>query len=132
MQHKSKRTIMVADDDLSILECVKLMLEFEGYTVQTTPMGNSLLTLQELPDLILLDIWMSGVDGREICKLLKADPKTSHIPVLLFSASTKLCLSASEAGADDYLEKPFEMDDLLRKIAKLLTPTSLNLQASCA
>ena len=123
---------MVADDDLSILECVKLMLEFEGYTVRTTPMGNSLLTLEELPDLILLDIWMSGVDGREICKLLKADPKTSHIPVLLFSASTKLCLSASEAGADDYLEKPFEMDDLLRKIAKLLTPTSLNLQAGCA
>ena len=123
---------MVADDDLSILECVKLMLEFEGYTVQTTPMGNSLLTLKELPDLILLDIWMSGVDGREICKLLKADPKTSHIPVLLFSASTKLCLSASEAGADDYLEKPFEMNDLLRKIAQLLTQTTINSQADCA
>ena len=123
---------MVADDDLSILECVKLMLEFDGYTVQTTTMGNSLLTLQVLPDLILLDIWMSGVDGREICKLLKADLKTSHIPVLLFSASTKLCLSATEAGADDYLEKPFEMNDLLRKIAQLLTPTTINLQAGCA
>ena len=123
---------MVADDDLSILECVKLMLEFDGYTVQTTTMGNSLLKLQVLPDLILLDIWMSGVDGREICKLLKADPKTSHIPVLLFSASTKLCLSATEAGADDYLEKPFEMDELLSKIAQLLTPATINLQADCA
>lgn len=123
---------MVADDDLSIVECVKLMLEFDGYTVQTTTMGNSLLTLQVLPDLILLDIWMSGVDGREICKLLKADSKTSHIPVLLFSASTKLCLSATEAGADDYLEKPFEMDELLSKIAQLLTPVTINLQADCA
>ena len=132
MQHKSKRTIMVSDDDLGILECVKLMLEFEGYTVQTTPMGSSLLTLKELPDLILLDIWMSGVDGREICRLLKADPKTSHIPVMLFSASTHLSLSASEAGADDYLEKPFEMHDLLKKIEQLLAPVPMHLQAGSA
>jgi len=126
MKEKNMHTIMVADDDLSILECVKLMLEFEGYHVQTTASGNDLLTLKTFPDLILLDIWMSGVDGREICKALKANPETGHIPIMLFSASTNLMVSASEAGANDFLEKPFEMQELLQKIATLLASTTMH------
>lgn len=108
---------MIADDDPGILDAVGIILEFEGYQVQSTLNGAMLLTMEgEFPDLVLLDIWMSGADGRDICKQLKQKPATSKIPVVLISASKDIERSAMEAGADDFLEKPFEMDVLLQKI----------------
>jgi CheY-like chemotaxis protein len=62
---------------------------------------------------------MSGEDGRDICKKLKQDPLTKNIPVIMISASRDIKESAMEAGADDFLAKPFEMDDLLKKIEDL-------------
>jgi DNA-binding response OmpR family regulator len=115
---KLKR-VMIADDDPGILDAVGIMLEFEGYEVSTTLNGATLLDIEnELPDLVLLDIWMSGVDGRDICRQLKQMEKTSKIPVLMISASKDIEQSALESGADDFLAKPFEMDDLLQKIGR--------------
>jgi len=117
---KMKR-IMIADDDPGILDAVGIILEFEGYQVQSTLNGSALLTMEdEFPDLLLLDIWMSGADGRDICKQLKQKPATSKIPVVLISASKDIERSAMEAGADDFLEKPFEIDVLLQKIENQL------------
>lgn len=118
---KPKR-IIIADDDPGILDAVGILLEFEGYEVCSTPDGAALLTMENgFPDLVLLDIWMSGVDGRDICRQLKQQPHTSDIPVVLLSASNDIARSAIEAGADDFLAKPFDMADLLQKIEKYVT-----------
>lgn len=110
---------MVADDHPAILDAISNILEFEGYEVLTVLNGNSLLAMENgFPDLLLLDIWMSGVDGRDICKHLKQKPSTSKIPIVLVSASKDIERSAIEAGADDFIAKPFEMDDLLSKVKK--------------
>jgi DNA-binding response OmpR family regulator len=115
-----QKKIMIADDDPGIVDAVEMLLEFEGYTVTSTGDGSSVLKLNEnLPDLLLLDIWMSGEDGRDICKLLKQDDVKKHIPVIMISASKDVKESAINAGADDFLAKPFEMNDLLQKIEAL-------------
>lgn len=115
------RRITVADDDPGILDAVAMMLEMEGYIVNATLNGNTILTSQnELPDVYVLDIWMSGSDGRELCKKLKSEDRTKNIPVILISASNDLQYSAETAGADDFLAKPFEIDTLLSKIEKAL------------
>lgn len=117
----ASKKIMIADDDSSILDMVGSMLEFAGYEVLHSPTASLPLEERSLPDLFLLDIWIAGTDGREVCRGLKAAPLTRHIPVLMFSASRGIGASALAAGADDFLEKPFHMTDLLEKIAGLLS-----------
>ncbi len=108
---------MIADDDHAIVDAVQAMLEFGGYEPSFTYNGATILDIKDnLPDLILLDIWMSGTDGRDVCKALKHLDRTRNIPIIMISASTDLEKSAKEAGADDFLEKPFDMDELLGKI----------------
>ncbi|GAC1302063.1 MAG: hypothetical protein NVSMB24_05990 [Mucilaginibacter sp.] len=115
------KKIMIADDDPGILDAVSIMLEYEGYDVESTLNGADLLTMQgELPDLLLLDIWMSGNDGRDICRHLKQTALTSALPIVMISASRDIERSAIEAGADDFLAKPFDMADLINKIEKHL------------
>ncbi|MBE9584338.1 response regulator transcription factor [Mucilaginibacter sp. JRF] len=118
LKHKK---IMIADDDPGIVDAVEMLLEFEGYAVTSTVEGSAVLALQDnLPDLLLLDIWMSGEDGRDICRSLKGDATKKHIPVIMISASKDIKDSAMQAGADDFLAKPFEMNDLLGKIEALI------------
>ncbi len=115
------KRIMIADDDPGIVDAVEMILDLHGYEVSSTYNGNDVLELDDqLPDLLLLDIWMSGCDGRTICKALKANNETRHVPVLMLSASTDIKGSALEAGADDFLAKPFEMKELVKKISQLL------------
>lgn len=116
MSEKPKR-IMIADDDPGIVDAIEMLLEFEGYEVSSTVDGSTVLDMrEELPDLLLLDIWMSGDDGRDICRKLKSIPSTKSIPVIMISASKDIEQSARDAGADDFIAKPFEMDALLQKI----------------
>lgn len=116
---------MIADDDPGILDAVEAMLEFGGYRVSSTPNGATLLEIEDdFPDLLLLDIWMPGTDGRDVCKQLKAQENSRKMPIIMISASTELERSAKEAGADDFLEKPFDMDELLQKIAYYLNKES--------
>jgi len=112
---------MIADDDPGILDAVEAMLEFGGYDVSSTANGATILDMtHSLPDLLLLDIWMSGTDGRDVCRQLKLQELTKDIPIIMISAGTELERSAKEAGADDFLEKPFDMEELLQKIDYLL------------
>lgn len=116
----STKKIMIADDDPGIVDAIEMLLEFEGYQVSSTFDGSTVLDMKmELPDLLLLDIWMSGEDGRDICKKLKQIEATKNIPVIMVSASKDIKESALAAGADDFLAKPFEMNDLLTKIRTL-------------
>jgi CheY-like chemotaxis protein len=119
---ETHKNIMVADDDMSILDVVGSMLEFAGYRVTHSDTAELVLTNPKLPDLFLLDIWINGTDGREVCRQLKQNPATKDVPVMLFSASKGIEQSARLAGADDFLAKPFQMTDLLQKIEDLLAP----------
>ena len=121
---KEKKTILIADDDPAIIDAIKTILEDEGYKVLTTVNGATVgIMFEEKPDLLLLDIWMSGQDGRDICKALKAQESTKHIPIVMISANRDTEDIARAAGADDFLGKPFEIEDLLAKVEKYLTHT---------
>lgn len=116
-----KNTIVVVDDDPSILEAMKMILEFHNYNVITIGDGEILNKLALIhPKLLFLDICMSGVDGRDICKTLKAADATKDIPVVMISASCDLKEAIQGIGADDFLAKPFELQDLLSKVNKYL------------
>lgn len=113
----TQKKVMIADDDPGILDAVRAMLEFGGYDVSSTNDGATVLDMNtDLPDLLLLDIWMSGTDGRDVCKALKRQQISRLMPIIMISASTELERSAKDAGADDFLEKPFDMDELLSKV----------------
>jgi DNA-binding response OmpR family regulator len=115
----AKKKILVADDNPAILDALKIMLEEEGYEVETTVDGATAQDIREpLPDLLLLDIWMSGIDGRNVCKLLKSNSATKHIPVILISATKDIEQIAKDSGADDCISKPFQMEHLLAVVAK--------------
>ncbi len=114
---QDSKKILVADDDSAILDVIQQILEMDGYEVKTTVDGETIKKMRKgLPDLLLLDIWMSGTDGRLICKQLKSQEITKHIPIIIISANKDTEGIAKEAGADDFLTKPFEMNDLLAKV----------------
>ena len=121
MENKQKK-ILVVDDEPDILEFLQVILEEEGYTVVTTTKGEFVEKLHDggLPELILLDVLLSGKDGREIVKQLKRQEETRHIPVIMFSAHPSAEETARLAGADDFVAKPFEIDILLIKVARYL------------
>ena len=115
------KKIFVADDDPDILEIVSLMLKTAGYQVYATPNAAELFNPGAiLPDLILLDIWMSGTDGRDICKRVKENPLTKDIPVVFLSANTGIREIATVCEARDFIAKPFEMQELLSKLHTIL------------
>jgi len=111
--------ILVVDDNTDILQIVKVILENYGYEVVVTPNGEeTLLKTDDFdPHLILMDVFLAaGLDGRDICRALKANNKTKDIPVIMFSAQTKMEDVFKSCRADDFIAKPFEVKDLLNKI----------------
>jgi DNA-binding response OmpR family regulator len=117
---KKIKKILIIDDDEAILDAVKLMLEDSGYKVDAEIKGSRIQkrVISFEPDLILLDVLMSGLDGRDICKKIKNDPETNDIPVIMISAHPGAKESLKECGADGYLAKPFQFEDLLKIIKK--------------
>ena len=123
MKKSGKRTkILVVDDEVSILDAIALILEEEGYHVATIAKGQE--TYDKVssfrPDIILLDVLMSGKDGREICKTLKSDNATKQIPIIMISAHPSAGANIREFGADAFLPKPFSTEELLQTITKHL------------
>ncbi len=112
------KKILVVDDDTGILLAVQMLLEDEGYAVIVSDKGDMIeqVVQENHPDLLLLDMLLSGKDGREITRHLKSQTTTCSIPIILFSAHPSLYREASAAGADDYLAKPFKIEELLAKI----------------
>lgn len=115
---KEFQEILVIDDDTDLCELMSIILSKEGYKVKTMRHFNS-LNGAPLPDLIILDVLFAGKDGRTICKQLKESAETRHIPVLMYSAGTNLEQDAKNAGAEDFIAKPFEIKELVRKIKDL-------------
>lgn len=116
--------ILVVDDDLAILELLKVNLELMGHDVITSPDGTKgfALAQQELPDLVLLDVMMPGVDGFTVAQRIRHNGTTSHIPILMLTALGMLQdkVKGFDSGVDDYLTKPFELEELRVRVRALL------------
>jgi len=116
--------ILAVDDDKDILDVIQIILEDSGYQVETLSDG---LQLQEAirahtPDLILLDIMLGNVDGRELCRNVKARTETNNIPVIMISASHNLSdVLKQDCAPDDFIAKPFDINVLLNKIKQQLS-----------
>ena len=110
--------ILVVDDDVDILSVMEILLSMKGFDVEVTSKGENTFPKIESfkPDLILLDVLISGHDGRVICKQLKSNKSTSHIPIIMFSAHPGAAATISDYGADDFIAKPFDVNNLIQKV----------------
>jgi CheY-like chemotaxis protein len=113
----SRKTVMIVDDSPTIRKILGLTLERAGYKVVAEPDGESAIErlIQVVPDMILLDIAMPKIDGYEVCKRIKQDPRTKHVPVVMLSGKGALFdkVKGHMAGATEYLTKPFETPAVL-------------------
>ncbi len=120
----SKEKVLVIDDEEDILELVKYNLAKEGYRVTGVLSGEEALTKakQEMPDVVLLDLMLPGVDGLEVCRRLKGNPLTAQIPIVMVTAKGEDAdiVTGLELGADDYIIKPFSPRVLLARIRAVL------------
>jgi two-component system response regulator VicR len=116
-----QKKIIVIDDDQDILEFTEFILQDWGYEVVASLNADILDDILQLnPDLILVDDWLEDTTGHEQCEMLKSAENTKHIPVVIFSASTGLQKVAEDCHADNYIEKPFDVDHLQDVISALL------------
>lgn len=109
------KLIMIVDDDLAIQDAYGRALEKAGYRVVVCASGHELLRNEfAIPDVLILDKQLSGADGIDICRWLKTQERTRHIPVIMLSASPHIQVPALQAGADAFLEKPFRLRELMQ------------------
>ena len=126
------KRILIVDDTTDILLVVARRLKSWGYDVLTADSGEEGLRLAQAqhPDLVLLDIMMPKMKGRDVCARLKADPKMKHIPVIFLTALglADHIKAGMDLGAEDYIVKPFEPAELKERIAVVLARQTNNTQ----
>lgn len=112
------KRILVADDNCDTLYMVELILKRNGFKVFTTLKGENVMQETKLhhPEIILLDVFLAGIDGRDICNKLKNSSETKDIPIIMFSAHTNAPEIMKACKADDFIAKPFDSKDLINKI----------------
>jgi CheY-like chemotaxis protein len=115
--------ILLIDDDPDVRQVIGAALKREGYAVETASRKEEALEkiAQEKPSLILLDVLLSGADGRELCRQLKADENTRPIPVIMLSGHPVAAVQYASYGAEDFIAKPFSTDTLLKKLAERMS-----------
>ncbi len=124
----SSKRILVIDDDPDIGLMIKMMLEFRGYWVIVIERAEKTheIILRNRIELVIMDMLLSGVNGVDICREIKQAEDTTHVPVIMISAhpnARDICL---KAGADEFISKPFEMEDILSKIRSLVNGNNLS------
>ncbi|MFD2516389.1 response regulator [Salinimicrobium flavum] len=114
--------ILVVDDDSGIGEMLKTLLEFYDFKVVVTekPEETEELVVKQNIDLVMLDMLISGVNGTDVCARLRKNEETAEVPVLMMSALHDAGKKCREAGANDFIAKPFEMEELIKKIHGML------------
>ena len=116
------KKIVIVDDSTDLLEVLKYFLEEKGYEVVTATSKQDLEEVIEIfsPDLIILDIYLQGEDGREICKNLRKYEETKYLCILMFSASARDLTNYKAYGADGFIEKPFGLNEIVNTIEATL------------
>jgi two-component system phosphate regulon response regulator PhoB len=122
-----KARILVVDDEHDLLELLRYSLSREGYSVTCLDSGEKVFEEIQTrsPDLMILDIMLPGVDGLDICRMVKSSAATMHVPILMLSAKSEDSdvVTGLELGADDYLTKPFSPRVLVARVKKILRKT---------
>jgi len=123
-----KRRILVIDDEKDLIELVRYNHEKEGFSVRGAQDGESGLSaaIKYLPDLIVVDLMLPGVDGLDVCKSLRLDKRTARVPIIMLTAKSAESdrILGLELGADDYITKPFSPRELVARIKAVLRRTS--------
>ena len=116
------KRIHVLEDDEDIRYIIEYLLKDEGYELQLSSSFSDLKSKlkDSVPDLFILDVMLPDGDGAEICQDLKSDIFTKHIPIIVMSANDQNKAKSLEAGANDYISKPFDIDYIVKRINKLL------------
>ena len=116
-----KKKILITEDDPGLQDIFKIILDKAGYDVEIISNGNALFKNEfNVPHLFLLDKQLSGIDGIDICRHLKKQKKTQNIPVIMISANPGISAMAQDAGANAYIEKPFEKNYLLKMVEEYI------------
>lgn len=117
-----RQKVFIFDDNLEILELCTEILDDMGFEVKTSPTTNNIeeQVINFLPDLIFMDNWLPDISGIEATQLIKANEKLRNIPVVYFSANSNISQLAEEAGADDFIAKPFDIDDFEEVVKKYI------------
>ena len=122
----SKVSVLVVDDDVHILRLMQRTLEMEGYRVLKVSDGNAAIDMfiEESPDLVLLDVMMPIVDGYTVCRQIR---EFSQVPIIMVTAkgNAEEKVQGLEAGADDYVTKPFSTNELVARVKAVLRRTAL-------
>jgi DNA-binding response OmpR family regulator len=125
-----KPRILVVDDEPDLVELVKHHLLREHYDVVTATDGEKALAeaRRNVPDLVLLDLMLPGIDGLEVCRRLRAEPRTAHVPIVMLTAKGEEAdaVIGLSQGADDYVRKPFGIKELVARIATRLRAAELS------
>ena len=120
----SKRKILIVDDEKELVKLITFNLAIAGYDVLSAKNGIEALEIseQENPDLIILDIMLPRIDGWEVCRRLKQNPRTSNIPIIMLSALSEVDdkLKGFDLGTDDYVTKPFSPRELVVRVKRVL------------
>ena len=121
----NKKKVLIFDDEKSILEVIFIVLNDLGYEVEVSETADHIIhkTTEFQPDVIIMDNWIPVIGGVEATKLLKNHPDFKHIPVIYITANNDIATLAREALADDYVPKPFDLDDLEAKVLKWIGHT---------
>ncbi len=121
-QRSENRCILIYDDDLEILFLCKALLTKRNYRVETLSRCENVITdIAELkPDLILMDLWIPEIGGEKAIFLIKENPATLHIPVLLFTANAEIKEISIRTGANGYIEKPFEINTFIQTVSQYM------------
>lgn len=125
----SKR-LLIIDNDVDVLNVMQEALIYEGFEVKVLEEVNNIFeTIDDYqPDLIMIDYILNGINGGEICHEIKVSPQTSHIPVVIVSAYSKVILSLGNYHSDAFLAKPFGLDELVKLVNGLIAGAALQLQ----
>lgn len=119
----NSKKVFVFDDNADILELCTIILEDAGYEIKTSATSNQIIdqVMGYMPDIIFMDNWLPDVGGIDATRELKADERLKNIPVIYFTANNDVKSLAEQAGADGYLSKPFdiqELEDIIEKHLK--------------
>jgi DNA-binding response OmpR family regulator len=121
----SKARLLIVEDDFDISNMLRIYFTGQGYEVDTAPRGGDALdkTRHNLPNLIVLDIMLPDVDGFEVCRILRTNTRTSHVPIIFLTQKDERSdkLQGLELGADDYITKPFDIDELKLRVQRAIS-----------